>query len=133
MRTKQDHSLMLESNIILHKMVRLRYTIQPTIVIPRKLTSLIIVEFHNGKGHQGMSCTMNMIRHYFWWVGMCRNIHQHIHNCQLCIQILHNLVYTQPMHLEIPMVHFAGCAIDYIGPLPATPMGNWHALTLYAC
>ena len=25
--------------------------LEPTIVVPRKLTSLIIVEFHNGKGH----------------------------------------------------------------------------------
>ena len=67
---------MLDDNDgILQKMVRLRYTIEPTIVVPRKLTSLIIVEFHNGKGHQGISCTVNMIRHYFWWAGMCREVH----------------------------------------------------------
>ena len=40
---------MLDKNSILWKMVRLRYTIEPTIVVPRKLTCLIIVEFHNGK------------------------------------------------------------------------------------
>ena len=72
LRMKQDNSFMLDDNSILWKMVRLRYTIEPTIVVPRKLTSLIIVEFHNGKGHQGISCTVNMIRCYFWWVGMCR-------------------------------------------------------------
>ena len=49
MNTKQDQCLMLDDNSILWKMVRLRYTIEPTIVVPRKLTSLIIVEFHNGK------------------------------------------------------------------------------------
>ena len=99
MRTKQQHNFMLDDDDILWKMVRLRYTIKPTIVVPRKLTSLIIVEFHNGKGHQGISHTMNMIRHYFWWVGMHRDVHQHIHNCQLCIQILPNWLYAQPMHL----------------------------------
>ena len=79
---------MLNKNNILRKVVKLRYTIEPTFVVPRKLTSLIIVEIHNGKGHQGISHTINMIRHYFWWVGMHRDVHQHIHNCQLCIQFL---------------------------------------------
>ena len=67
---------MLDENSILQKMVKLRYTLEPTIVVPRKLTSLIILEFNNGKGHQGVSHTVNMVRHYFWWVGMCRDVHQ---------------------------------------------------------
>ena len=105
------------------------HTIEPTIVVPRKLTSLIIVEFHNGKGHQGISHTVNMIRHYFWWVGMCRDIDQHISNCQLCIQFLSNQLYTQPVHLEIPKVPFTGCTMDCTGPLPAMSKGNRHMLT----
>ena len=104
-------------------------TIEPTIVVPRKLTSLIIVEFHNDKGHQGISCTLNMIRHYFWWVIMHRKIHQHISSCQLCIQFLPNWLYTWPMHLEVSKVPFAGCAMDCIGLLPATSRGNRHVLT----
>ena len=110
-------------------MVRLRYTIEPTIVVPRKLTTLIILELYNGKGHQGISHTVNMIRCYFWWVSMCRDILQHISSCQLCIQFLPNQLYTQPMHLEIPKVPFAGCAMDCIGPLPATSKGNKLVLT----
>ena len=133
MRTNQDHSFTLDNNNILWEMLRLRYTIQPTTVVPRKLTSLIIVEVHNGKGHQGISCTMNMVRCYFWWIGMHRDIHQHIGNCQLYIQFLPNQLYAQAMHLEIPKVPFTGCAMDCIGPLPATSKGNRHTLTLYAC
>ena len=124
---------MLDNNSILKKVVKLRYTIEPTTVMPRKLTSLhITVEFHNGKDHQGISCTVNMIRHYFWWVGMCRDIHQHICNCQICIQFLQNQLYTQTMHLEILKVPFAGCAMDCIGPFPATSKGNRHAL-MFIC
>ena len=122
-------ALLMDKNGILQKLARLRYTIEPTIVVPRKLTCLIIVEFHNGKGHQGISFTVNMIRHYFWWVGMCRDIHQYISSCQLCIQFLPNWLYTQPMHIEIPKVPFAGCAMDCIGPLPATSKGNRRVLT----
>ena len=33
------------------------------------------------------------------------------------------------MHLEIPKVPFAGCAMDCMGPLPATSKGNRHTVT----
>ena len=128
LRLKQVDDFVLDKNSILWKIVRLKYIIGPTIVVPRKLTSIMIVEFHNGKGHQGISCTVNMIRHYFWWVSMCRDIHQHISSCHLCIQFPPNWLYTQPMHLEVPKVPFAGCAMDCIGPLPARSKGNRHVL-----
>ena len=35
----------------------------------------------------------------------------------------------QPMHLEIPKVPFAGCAMDCIGLLPAISKGNRHTVT----
>ena len=119
-RSKEVDGFVLDENGMLHMFVRLKYTVEPTIVVPRKLTFLIIVGFHNGKGHQRISYTVNIIRHYFWSVSMCRDIHQHINSCQLCIQFLPNCLYTLPMHLEISKVPFAGCAMDCIGPLPAT-------------
>ena len=60
---------------------------------------------------------------------MHRDIHQHVNICKLCIQFLPNRIYAQPMHLEISQVPYAGCTIDYIGPLPTTSKGNRHALT----
>ena len=81
-RARQVDGFMLDVNSILQKIARLKYTVEPTIVVPRKSTSLIIVEFHNGKGHLGVSCTVNMIRCYLWWVGMCRDVHQNISSCQ---------------------------------------------------
>ena len=124
-RSKQVDGFVLDKNGILQKFVRLKYTVEPTIVVPRKLTSLIIIEFH-------ISCTVNMIRHYFWWASMHRDICQHINSCQLFIQFLPNQLYTLPMHLEIQKVPFAGCAMDGIGPLPATSKGNRHTL-MFIC
>ena len=72
-----------------------------------------------------------MMRHCFWWVGMHRDVHQHVNSCKLHVQFLPNRMYIQPMHLEIPEVPFAGCAMDCIGPLPATSKGNRHALNFY--
>ena len=66
MKTKPDPSFLLDKNSILRKIVKLKYTVEPTIVVPWKLTSLIILEFCNAKGHQGISSTVNMMKHYFW-------------------------------------------------------------------
>ena len=55
--------------------MKLKYTIEPTIVVPRKLINVIILEFHDGRGHQGISLTVNMMWRYFLWIGMRRDLH----------------------------------------------------------
>ena len=63
-KTKPDPSFFLDENGILKKAVKLKYTVEPTIEVPRNLTNIIILEFHNGKGHQGISQTVNMMRYF---------------------------------------------------------------------
>ena len=63
-RSKEVDGFVQVENGILCKFVKLKYTTECTIAVLRKLTS---VEFHNGKGHQGISHTVKMISHYFWW------------------------------------------------------------------
>ena len=77
----------------LKKAVKLRYSIVPTILVPRKLMNIIILEFHNGKGHQEISHAVNMMQRYFWWIGIQRDIHQHINIHKLCTQFLPNKIY----------------------------------------
>ena len=120
MKKKPDPNFLLDHNIILRKEIKLKYTMEPAIGVPRKLTSLTIIEFHNAKGHQGSSRMVNMIRHYFWWISMWRDVHQCISACKLHIQFLPSRMYTQPVHLEISHVPFAGFAMDCTGPLPTT-------------
>ena len=61
---------------------------------------------------------------------MQTDVHQHINTCKLSIQFLPKRIYTQLMHLEIPEVPVAGCAMDSIGQLLTTSKGNRFALTL---
>ena len=63
MKKKPNSNFLLHHNSILGKVTKLKYTIEPAIVVPRKLTSLIVVEFHNAKGHQGIRRMVHMIRH----------------------------------------------------------------------
>ena len=88
MKTKPDPDFILDDHSILKKAVKLKYTVELTTVVHKKLTSLIILEFHDAKGHQGISDTVNMMRCYFWWIGMWKDVHQHINTCKLYIQFL---------------------------------------------
>ena len=65
-KMKPDPDFILDENSFPWKAVKLRYSVDPTIVVPRKLTNLIIVEFHTGKGHQGINHTVNMMWRYYW-------------------------------------------------------------------
>ena len=48
LKIKPDPNFLLNHNCILRKVIKLKYTIEPAIV-QRKLTSIIIIEFHNAK------------------------------------------------------------------------------------
>ena len=94
LKNKPDPNFLLDHNSILRKVIKLKYTIELAIVVPRKLTSIIIIEFHNSKGHLGISRMVTMIRCFFGWIGMQRDMHHHIITCKLCIQFLLSKMYT---------------------------------------
>ena len=60
---------------------------------------------------------------------MRSSIYQHIRTCKLYAQFLANKVNAKPMHLKIPQVPFAGCAVHTTGLIPTTLKGNKYALT----
>ena len=60
------------------------------------------------------------MKEIFWWIRLHLDVQHYISTCKLCAQILPNRVSPKPMHLDIPDVPFAGCAVDYIGMLPTT-------------
>ena len=55
MKKKPDPSFLLDHNSILRKVIKLKYATEPAVIIPRKLTSVIIIEFVNAKGNQGIA------------------------------------------------------------------------------
>ena len=74
-KTKPDPSFILDENKILRKVVKLKYSVKLTSVAPRKLTNITILEFHDVKGLLGISQTVNIMRRYFWRIGMRWDIH----------------------------------------------------------
>ena len=62
LKVKPDPNFLLGNKSILRKVVRLKYSVELTIVVPRKLTFLIIVEFSDTKRHQGINYVVKL--HY---------------------------------------------------------------------
>ena len=60
---------------------------------------------------------------------MQRDLKYHISNCITCSKNLLNVSCHPQLHLEIPKVPFMCTAIDTIGKLPTTSLGNRYALT----
>ena len=65
MKKKSDLNFILDHNSILRNVIKIKYVTELAIVVPRKLTFIIIIKFHSAKGYQGISRIVNMIRCYF--------------------------------------------------------------------
>ena len=99
------------------------------IVVSLPLTNTLIHGFHNCRGHQGWSRTLNALKRKFWWKDIWKHVKYHISNCITCSKNLPNIACHPQLHFKIPKVPFTCLAIDKIGKLPTTSSGNRYALT----
>jgi len=92
------------------------------IVVPERLRSMILTEFHDSPvgGHSGISRTMARICASFYWPNMQQDIRHHVQNCLLCQQTKHTTTspagLLQP--LPIPNQIWEDVAMDFITGLP---------------
>ena len=124
-----DSSFYLNTDSILKHTLIISNLEVSTTVIPLALTNTLIHKFHDCRGHQGCTRTLNALNRRFWWKGMQKHVKYHISNCIKCSKNLPNISCHPQLHLEIPKVPFACIAIDTIGKLPTTSSGNRYALT----
>ena len=115
-----DNTFYLNTDSILKQNILINNFEIHTRVIPLALSHTLLHEFHNSRGHQGCTRTLNSLKRKFWWKGMRRDIKYHINNCIMCSENLPNTSCHPQLHLEIPKVPFACIAIDTVGKLPTT-------------
>ena len=106
----------IDQNGILCRLVRLQHGWELLSVIPRSLVTKIMYEYHEYRGHPGVTKTVNMIQRYFWFQGLRSSVYNHIRTCRLCIHFLPNRIRTRPLHLEITKDPFLYYMFRY----------NWH-------
>ena len=86
-------------------------------VVPHSLVQQVIKIFHDTRGHQGISRTINMMKRCFWFRKMWEQVNTYVNKCLLCCQHATHKVKYERKHLPIMNKPFNGICLDYIGPL----------------
>lgn len=98
------------------------------------MRTAIISEFHSGliDGHKGVTKMYCRIREKFSWSRLCNDVQSLIRNCKDChSRKLVRAKTRDPMLItDTPIEAFEKLSLDTVGPLPATPSGNRHILTM---
>ena len=83
-------------------------------------------------GHKGVTKTYRRILSLFDWPRLRRDIEDFVRSCQSCQeQKLVRIKTREPMLItDTPARPFDKVALDSVGPLPPTPSGNRHVLTM---
>lgn len=78
-------------------------------VVPDSLKVQVLLSLHDNAGHQGQARTLSLARERFFWVGMERDITNHVRQCERCVvgktpephacAPLENIQTSEPMEL----------------------------------
>ena len=86
-------------------------------MVPQSLVQRVIKIFHNNRGHQGISRTINMMKRRFWFRKMREQVNVYVNKCLLCCQHATHKIKYESKHLPIPNKPFDGICLDCVGPL----------------
>ena len=117
-RTIGRHSdFMVNHEGLLVKQVSILRSTYRVYIVPHYLVQRVIKIFHNNRGHQGISRTINMIKRRFWFGKMREQVNMYVNKCLLCCQHVTHKVKYESKHLPIPDKPFDGICLDCIGRL----------------
>ena len=80
--------------------------------------------FHDNEtaGHPGKLETYNLIRHHYWWPGMCTYVKNYVKGCGTCQQFKIDRQPSKPSFTPTEGATttrpFANCLMDFITDLP---------------
>ena len=86
-------------------------------IVPQSLVQRVIKIFHDNRGHQGISQTINMMKRRFWFRKMREQVNAYVNKCLLCCQHATHKIKYESKHLPIPNKPFDGICLDCVGPL----------------
>ena len=129
-RTAGRHSnFMLNHEGLLIKQVNiLRNTYQVYVALQSSVQGVIKI-FHDNRGHQGISRTVNIMKRCFWFRKMREQVNAYVNKCLLCCQHATHKVKYESNHLPIPNKPFNGICLDCVGPLERSKQGFKWILT----
>jgi hypothetical protein len=108
-------------------------TITWQIVIPDKLKASVLQQLHDSVtgGHLGVKKTLSKVRHRYFWYGVRKYVEYWCKKCDICASRK-----SPPVRPKAPMRQYnvgaplERIAIDVMGPLPTSTVGNKYLLVI---
>ena len=107
--------------------------IHKQLVVPRKFRQVVIKLAHDSQlsAHHGESRTESLIKRYFYWPHMQREIKGYIISCEICQRLGKGRQTKAPMVITTsPSRPFQNIAMDVVRPIPVSASGKTYILTI---
>ncbi len=102
----------------------------PRLVVPVSFRQVVFNSLHS-IAHPGIRATKRMISARYVWKGMGADVTSFCRDSQRCARGKVTVtVHTQVQPIQLPVKRFSHVHIDIVGPLPASPGGCTHLLTI---
>ena len=129
-RTAGRHSdFMINHEGLLIKQVSILRNTYRVYIVLQSLVQRVIRIFHDNRGHQGISRTINMMKRCFWFRKMQEQVNTYVNKCLLSCQHATHKVKYESKHLPIPNKSFNGICLDCVGLLERSKQGFKWILT----
>ena len=103
------------------------------IIIPQSLVPVVLEQLHDSVtgGHLGVKKTFNKIREKYHWYRMYRDVERWCQKCDICnSRKMSQRRAKAPMKIYNVGAPLERVAVDIMGPLPITKMGNRYLLVI---
>ena len=127
-RCKIIDDLILYSDVLMDDPSHLRIFVPSDIELQRHL----LQAYHDSPigMHRGRDATYNSLSHDFYWRHMHKHVRNWVRRCPQCIRFKSLKPSHGPMQLRLYQYPFHTLGVDYVGELPASPLGNKWILTV---
>ena len=95
------------------------------IILPCMLIGHVLELAHNKLGHNGISRTYAMLKHFYYWKGMKASIVKHVKCCDICQKHNLQIVPYAKLHFDTATFPMEFISMDLIGELyPPSKAGH---------
>ena len=103
----------------------------PQIYVPRLMRPWVLRGCHaDSVCHLRVTCTLQMLQRFYWWVGLDQSVRWWIRRCLFCQarKTSRQTIRWPTTLMPLPSGSGQIVSVDYFGPSPTTRKGNKHIL-----
>ena len=99
------------------------------LMVPQKYKGAVLHQYHNDCSHWGIDKTFDLVRQNYHWVGLYKDVAQHLNDCLTCR--VRSVKKNKSPIQEMDQVAYPGqkWGLDLCGPYPEAASGARYILT----